>query len=743
MPVTAPLAAVAAVLGVLAGTSATGGSTSSALWAATVAATVVGLAADARRWAWLVSATLTALVAGTWLLFALAGATLVLTFAAVSRWGRRSWIGAVAGVGVSIVLFRLPAGGFFGLQTVLATIAIAPLALSGLRSGRAAWRRIASWVAVVGGLALFGLVVTTVVAVNSTRRHVANAVDHAESAQLAVAAGNADLAGEHLRAAADLIGSARADIDSIWVRPARNVPVLGQHVRLLSGVLAQAALVGEAGEGLVGGLDLEALTPAGGQVDVAALERLEEPARAFATATADAAAALAALRSPWLVAPVAGRVAELEAEVADVAVAAEDLATAVAITPGLLGRDGRRQYLVLLATPAESRATVGFVSNWVVMEAVDGRLGVVDEGRVGEVNERLRALRVPLSAPAEYVARYGASHPERFFSDVTVSPDFPTVAEVAAGLFTAATGTPSDGVVVTDPEGVAALLELTGPVTVAGTSLDSTNVVDFLLRGQYDAFATDGERVEFLSALVEAVFTEVVTGELPPPSGLAAALAPAVDQDRLAVWSADPSEQAGLVALGLAGEFPTAAAGEDLVGLVTQNLGQNKIDVFLDRHLEYDVRLDDRGAMAVTATVTLTNRAPDRGLPDAVIGNNDQGLPFGTNVVNLALYSPHELSAASLDGVAVALQRQPELGVWAYGTTVTLGPGQRRVLVVELRGDAPAAVEDYVVVVAHQPLVNDDGLELHVRGAGQAPLVRTITLVGDTSLSAVGGGPQD
>jgi hypothetical protein len=147
--------------------------------------------------------------------------------------------------------------------------------------------------------------------------------------------------------------------------------------------------------------------------------------------------------------------------------------------------------------------------------------------------------------------------------------------------------------------------------------------------------------------------------------------------------------------------------------------------------------------MAVTATVTLTNRAPDRGLPDAVIGNNDQGLPFGTNVVTLALYSPHELSAASLDGVAVALQRQPELGVWAYGTTVTLGPGQRRVLVVELRGDAPAAVEDYVVVVAHQPLVNDDGLELHVRGAGQAPLVRTITLVGDTSLSAVGGGPQD
>ena len=46
---------------------------------------------------------------------------------------------------------------------------------------------------------------------------------------------------------------------------------------------------------------------------------------------------------------------------------------------------------------------------------------------------------------------------------------------------------------------------------------------------------------------------------------------------------------------------------------------------------EYDVTIDDGDARA-TATLTFTNRAPTSGLPDAVIANNDQGFPPGTNV---------------------------------------------------------------------------------------------------------------
>ena len=166
-------------------------------------------------------------------------------------------------------------------------------------------------------------------------------------------------------------------------------------------------------------------------------------------------------------------------------------------------------------------------------------------------------------------------------------------------------------------------------------------------------------------------------------------------------------------------DVPEASVGSDLLALVTSNSGQNKIDVFLEREIDYDVTYDPgTGEVRSTATVVLRNGAPAEGLPEAVIGNNDQGLPLGTNRVWLSLYTPLGLEEARLDGRRVGVEYGREFGTGGepgyavYGGFYTLPPGGSATLEFDLAGTV--APGGYGLWVHHQPLVNPDRVHVDV-----------------------------
>ena len=66
------------------------------------------------------------------------------------------------------------------------------------------------------------------------------------------------------------------------------------------------------------------------------------------------------------------------------------------------------------------------------------------------------------------------------WSNLTMAPDFPTVAQVITQLYPQSGGEPIDGAFAVDPEGIAALMSFTGPVTVTG--------VDEPYRGEHRRF---------------------------------------------------------------------------------------------------------------------------------------------------------------------------------------------------------------------------------------------------------------
>jgi len=351
-----------------------------------------------------------------------------------------------------------------------------------------------------------------------------------------------------------------------------------------------------------------------------------------------------------------------------------------------------------------------------------------------------------LTAPEDFKRRYGKSHPENTIQNVTLSPDFPSVAQVIEGVYPQTGGDPVDGVISMDPIALGQFLRLTGPVRVPGYNVELTpdNTADILLQQQYVMFPDSSVRSEFLKAVVRAVFDRLESTELPGPKEIGNVLGPMVREGRLQLHSTNADEQAFFRRIGAARAFPDPKG--DFLGVVTQNGTGNKIDVFQHRTVRYDAHVDpSTGGVDATATIAVRNDAPASGLPDYVIGSYPNNpLPRGTSRVLLWVYSPHALESAALDGQPVELISDQELGHNVYMAQFDVPPGGMRELALHLRGgvDLRRHDGDYRLKVWRQATVNPDRTRITVT----APQAWTVEPVGGLRSTpggaAVRGGVQ-
>jgi hypothetical protein len=109
----------------------------------------------------------------------------------------------------------------------------------------------------------------------------------------------------------------------------------------------------------------------------------------------------------------------------------------------------------------------------------------------------------------------------------------------------------------------------------------------------------------------------------------------------------------------------------------------------------------------------LRNAVPSLDLPDAVIGNNDQGFPPGTNEAVVNFYTPHQLVTGVVDGEEVGFRSHRELGYWVFATVVQIPPGGRVVVELDLQGQVSPFAE-YTIQYVGQPLVQPDEVSIEV-----------------------------
>ena len=374
------------------------------------------------------------------------------------------------------------------------------------------------------------------------------------------------------------------------------------------------------------------------------------------------------------------------------------------------------------------------MGNYALITIDEGLIERSEFGRMNALGNELRTAPFTLQATDEFRRRYGrygagssTTEPARaaFLSNVTMTPDMPSAADLLAQMWVATGRAPVDGVIIIDPTALAGLLDATGPVVVAGLEqpLTSQTVEQFLLLDQY-ALDTP-ERRDLLEDVADATLRAVLDGSLPGPQRLAEALGPAAAEGHLLMWSTRPDEQALLELIGIDGALPPLHSRDGLA-VVTNNATANKIDSFLERTVDYRAVYDRAtGAVDGTITVTLANTAPADGYPDYVIGSEFLDLPQGTNRTQLAIYTPLDQFGATLDGVPVSLTRDEELGWNVYSVLLDLAPGASRTMVLDVGGVITG--DGYALVVRPQATARDDRVSVEVSGDAEVRLVGTVT----------------
>jgi hypothetical protein len=686
------------------------------LFRAALAVAVTLAASRARRWTWIILAGVTALAStdGGWLWVAAAALVVAIVGGVVSR---RRLIGAVTGALAIQALLRLPELGFSGASALVTIAAITPALVSGYLMMPRRHRRLVHRVAIAAaGFAvlaacLFGF--SVLAAITGVRAGIDQVHDGLD------AAGDGDMtyAARVFEDADDSLSSAASSLGAWWAMPARVVPILSQQARALDNATSSAAdVAASAGEAALSA-DFEQIRYRGGQIDVERVRQARAPLEAALGSMDRAAASLEEADSPWLVPAVRSRVELFEDELADTRDEVHLAVLGARAAPGMLGGDGPRTYLVLFTQPAETRGLGGFIGGWAELRAENGEVRLARSGKGGELNRVPNRAQRTISGPPDFLSRYSKFRPAFYIQDVTVSPDFPSVASVMGELYEQTTSRRVDGVIAVDPYGLAELLSFTGPITVPGLDrrLGRDNAAQYLLFDQYLTFddgegrAEEIERRDLLSDVGSEAFDRIVNGDLPGPRRLGDTMASTVAERHLMAHSFHAEEQELFDELGIAGLLEPPQ-GNDTFMVVTQNKGNNKIDWFLRRSIDYRATVDpSTGALEATATVTLQNTAPASGLPLAIIGSNDQGLPLGTNAMFFSFYTPHRLREARRDGEKIAVSPEREHGYRVYTTFLEIPPGQEVTLELQLEGEVTPG-GDYRLDVLHQPVPHPDEL---------------------------------
>jgi UDP-N-acetylmuramyl pentapeptide phosphotransferase/UDP-N-acetylglucosamine-1-phosphate transferase len=571
------------------------------------------------------------------------------------------------------------------------------------------------------GLVAVAASLMTVLAGVEARNLLTDGRSAAHQAVAAARRGEPDIAAQRFAEAAEDFGDAHDMLGSPLLTPGLAVPVLGSNLYAARELSAAGLDLARAGEQLTAPVDPEKLRLRGGTIDIAEVRRITpalEEAAALLSKTADR---VDDLNTAFLVEPVRDAIDEVEEELVDTEQDAVRGAAAARIAPAVLGAEGPRRYFLAVQNPAELRATGGFIGSWGILTAVDGKVDLEFIDRVDTLNQGRGPDRV-ITGPEEYLDRYGQFEPALTWQNVNMSPDFPVVGQVISELYPESGGEQIDGVVAVDPAGLAALLQLTGPVRVEGwpEPLRAENVVDVTLRQAYEAFARDPARAEFLGDVADEVFDVATDGDLGRPGRVANVLGRAAREGHFSLYFTRPAEEAIAELVNADGAVPRSDA--DSLMVVTQNAGANKIDYYLQRHVNYSVSIDPTSSRSAhvsgTLDVGLENTAPDSLLPQSVIGPSE-GLEdrfvAGENYSYVSLYTPSGLTAVSFNGLPAEIAADTELGRNVYSTFISTLSGTTTTISLGLDGEVSLGPDRwYTLELVRQPFLNADDVSVEL-----------------------------
>jgi len=474
--------------------------------------------------------------------------------------------------------------------------------------------------------------------------------------------------------------------DRVW-SGASHLPWVGDDLSAVRAVARAADIVADrAAPQLLqaaGTLDPSKLRPKNGRIDLGPLTTAQAPLRAADQRLHQARAVLdpyvSGPRSASLLSPVRRAVNKLAGQLDDLTGKTTSASRAADLLPPMLGANGKRRYLVLFQNLAEARSLGGIAGAFAVIEADDGRLRLTKQGSAASFPRSAEPV-VEFSPPQ---LRLYLPRTAQFFQNVTQPMSFPVGAGIAREMWDRSGGAPLDGVLATDPVALSYLLKATGSVTLTdGQRLTSENAVRLLMRDVYDTYDNPRAQDAFFASAAMSVFQHLMAGAVDPAVAMDA-LARAGEERRFLVWSSHADEQRRLLGTTLDGVLPSTEKANPTVGVFFNDATASKMSYYLRATAELSggqCRAD--GLRDLSLVLTLTSKAPPRGLPPYVTG--DEKPHTVSTLVYLASPVDGGVVTVAVDAKNRPINTQQVAGRAVSTFTVDLRPGQTAEVKVSL-----------------------------------------------------------
>jgi hypothetical protein len=489
--------------------------------------------------------------------------------------------------------------------------------------------------------------------------------------------GRFDVVAADLTAAHTDFTSSSSAIDDGWLTGlAAHLPWVGDQVRA-----AQAMRhAGAAGTQL--GLDLipvmKAVVPARGPAAPGgALQRLFTASGANVAALgraqrdlADLDAALAAIPSSGLVAPLDHIRATLDDQGTRLASGAHEALTLLQAAPSALGSTERR-YLLLMNNPAEERPGGGFI----------GAVGEIDIHNGQVVSDIFQdSVFADGHIPPEPAPKLLDEHLYHgvpwSLADSDWSANFPTAAATVSRMYREATGHTVDGVISVDPVALSYVLQVTGPISVPPypQTISATNTLLDLNYIANKARPGDPGKVflpPFGKALVERLLNPA-PGQL---GALVSALGRGVGERHIVFFFTDPALESAVTESSAGGVLQTAPF--DTLQVTDANMSAGKQDLFVQRQFGFATTVAADSSVHDKLTLTYHNVAQtdpaNKNLEPSLGAAYDDDIqvfvPADATLDNLVLTQDGSTSSVSPESIGTDYGR----AVFTYFLSVPVG----------------------------------------------------------------------
>lgn len=437
-------------------------------------------------------------------------------------------------------------------------------------------------------------------------------------------------ADQRLTQARDHIGQAVDHLDGFGMAIGRQIPFLGQEIRVMDASLTSASEIAAAMQQMTGYV----LSP---HDPVFSGQSVDAPsARTLAGVAAEADALMVSAMERMEAAP--------DARVESVAVMEADLTErarqGVAVTRAL------HASLTAIAGAAEGGTpfrALFLVTDGATLRPLGGVPLAVIEGRIDSGGIRVGAVTDPSSLdvvlPDEVAAIVGTD-PEPAWEWLTALPDGPTTAAVAA----TATGDEADVVFVVDLVAAGRLLDAFADLRQDHRGFDPLDLSSVVALEAHRDIPDDAERRRHLAGILDHLLGQAVERG-PRPRDLYRSIRRILDEDRIVAFSSRPEYQAVFEAEGV---DMALGSSPGRVDVAVSNTAGTRLDSFTDLDALVEVgpeecRLHSRMLFAIEA-------APPPDLVDPLSSGSDR------NEWRLNVYLPPgaELTAVTSDGEPVA-----------------------------------------------------------------------------------------